>query len=339
MSQAVDVSFDFSCAKTVEAKGFIFVGGLFLSSRQVAWRGGFSIQEKVLEKLDYVIRLANKERLIPFFLGNIFARAHETDDELKILLMRKLREIWTPAWCSIGKNDKSEATLCDKDSLTLLAEAGVLSVAIQDGGAIIAENQGFRLGVGVTNYGSAIPAGVQTHNGPDGEAVNGVVWVCHRPLSDGAPSYIPGVNLVLDAENVYETPPLGKRDAAGEKETRWMSIGAITRIREDMAKVKPCVWLLTREGFSRHGVPHEEIASPDDGLELMGTIVQRGGERNSFVSGIRAIRTGTTRANEKDYALKLVINNIKEENEEEKQKLIRVAKKLYDKALLKAKAK
>jgi len=314
---------------TVDARGFLIFGGLFLSTRGPLWRNDEAFSEKILAKLSYVLDLAKEERLIPVITGNVFARPHESNDAMKTVLIRLLNSSWTPALCGIGKNDKSGEHLDDADSLAVIGEAGALIIA--NGGAVeaVAVDGDFRLGIGFTHYNSTLPAVINQ----GGENVSGVVWIYHRSAAGRQPQYLPGCNLVVDASNPRETTPVHLRGDGG-KTTVWQSVGAMARIYEDMAETTPCAWALTKNGFSRRAVPCESLVpAAGEARGVMAVSSQRGG--GNFAKALLSIRQGGVEKTSPEYALDLVKKHLAQTGAGEAA--LHLAEKIYAKAILKGK--
>jgi hypothetical protein len=314
---------------TVDARGFLIFGGLFLSSRGPLWRNDEAFSEKILAKLSYVLDLAKEERLVPVITGNIFARPHEPADALKTVLIRLLKNSWTPVLCGIGRSDKSGVHLKDSDSLAVIGEAGALIVA--NGGAIeaIAVDGNFRLGIGFTHHNDALPAAIDQSR----ESVSGAVWIYHRSPAGQQPQYLPGCNLVVDASNPRETPPVHLRGDDG-KATVWQSVGSLARIYEDMAEATLCAWALTKNGFSRRTVPCESLvlaANEVHGAETVSS-QRRGGD---FAKALLSIRQRDAEKTSPTYALDLVKKNLAQTGAGETT--VPLAEKIYAKAILKGK--
>lgn len=314
------------------ARGFLFVGGLSLSSRPPLWRNDDLFYEKIVAKLASALEIAKEEKLVPVIAGSVFGRAREGNDALKTVLVRLLNGAWTRVFCGVGKNDKGGAELGDGDSLSLIGEAGALHIAA--GGRIeaIAVDGDFRLGLGFSNYGDAMPEEVGAYR-PEGANLTGVVWVHHRSKNGEQPTVVPGCNLVLDASAPYETPPTLCRGEDG-RNTVWQATGLLARIYEDMAEFAPSAWSLTKEGLVRKPLPCEALTiarNVVDG-EVLSSAPGAGG---SFARALISIRQDGTKAIDPTRALTMVQKHLGEEG----QALFGHVEKIYQKVVSEEKAR
>lgn len=238
----------------IEASGLLFIGDLHLSSRNPQRRRD-DYTEAGLRKVEHIMAIANRDRLVPVFEGDIFHRAREPNEGLKTRLLRLLGGCWTDCLTNVGNHDAAAEELSDADSLAMIGEPGApLRVFRRAGPGAEFILGGRRIGLGFSPYGQAIPESVV---GMFPEAV-GVIWCTHHDLAfegnyPGAvePFPIEGCNLVINGHMHLEKAPL----MVGS--TLWCNFGSVMRTAIDAATHEPAVWSFSpADGLVRHPLPH-----------------------------------------------------------------------------------
>jgi hypothetical protein len=239
----------------IEAEGFLFINDPHLASRRPGKRCDRDYAATVLGKLEQAIDIANRERLVPVFGGDMFHNARESDETLKTKLVRVLSGSWTVPFSNVGSHDCDGLRLSDADSLSVIAESGrILKVFRETGPAAEFLMQGVRVGLGFSPARQEIPVDV---TGLFPEAA-GVVWVTHHDVAfDGAypgavdPFEIAGCAMVWNAHMHLE------KEQIGVGGTTWFNCGNITRTAIDAIAHEPSVWqfspgtgMLTRHRLS-----------------------------------------------------------------------------------------
>jgi hypothetical protein len=254
--------------KLREANGFLFIGDPHLSKKKPGRRKDARFDEVVLGKLLHAIEIANKLKLIPVILGDLFDRPYEDDESLKARLLRVLKKAWTRIIILVGNHDRANAILTDGDTLAVIAESDNLVTVVKHSGPIeefLVGEQRKRIALGGTPHGQDFPADVRPLF-PEAERV---IWLSHHDIEfEGAyPGSMPaveikGCSLVVNGHMHLTKPPI----TAGE--TVWFNPGNITRQKIDAIDHIPQVWELNGEAIVPHEIPHEK-----DVFDLTGKLV------------------------------------------------------------------
>jgi hypothetical protein len=249
-----------------EANGLLFIGDPHLTSRKPGKRRDEDFAGVVLGALNQAISIANELGLVPVFPGDIFDRPKETDESLKVRILRILKRANLTPISNVGNHDITHSALTDGDSLAYLAESGYPRVFSTSGEGEEFVMDGRRIAVGMTPYGQEIPRDA-TSFFPEAE---GIVWITHHDVAfDGAypgalePHEIKGCRLVLNGHMHLTKPPV----QAGQ--TLWMNPGNITPMSIDAANHVPCVWQFTPKG----GLKRIELVYPKDIFDFTGYLV------------------------------------------------------------------
>lgn len=228
----------------VEANGLLFVGDPHLGSIKPGRRRDADFGATVLQAVAQAIELANRRRLVPVFLGDMFDRPFEEDERLKTRLTRILASCWTTPISNTGNHDKANDLLEDCDSLALLAEGGTISVVRVGGPVGVFQIGELRVGLGATPYGQAIPTDVSGIF----DDVDTVVWITHHDVAfEGAypgalePHPIEGCAIVVNG-HMHLRKPLVSRGS-----TVWFNPGNITQTAVDALDHIPAVFELTSD--------------------------------------------------------------------------------------------
>lgn len=228
----------------VEANGLLFIGDPHLGSIKPGRRRDVDFGATVLDAVAQVVALANRRRLVPVFLGDIFDRPFEEDERLKTRLTRILAGCWTRPISNTGNHDKANDLLEDCDSLALLAAGGTISVVRIGGPVGIYQIGELRVGLGATPYGQPIPTDV---SGVFGD-VDTVVWITHHDVAfegpyPGAlePHPVEGCAIVVNG-HMHLRKPLVTRGS-----TVWFNAGNITQTAVDALDHIPAVFELTSD--------------------------------------------------------------------------------------------
>lgn len=254
----------------IEGRGLLFVGDIHLSShRPSRRREGYG--DAILAKAQQIIDIANENRLIPVFTGDIYDRPKEIDEALKTRFLRILRSCWTVPHTNLGNptHDTVGLKLADGDSLAYLRESGALIVhtdAMSTARFLLKPSEEpdgavRKVVVGFSPYaqsGRGIPTTVEGLY-PDADLV---VWVTHHDIGvDGAypgsvaPFEIAGCKLVVNGHQHLE------KEHVTVGETTWCIFGTIGRTKIDQADHQPCVWsLVPSVGLTRYPLRYEADA-------------------------------------------------------------------------------
>lgn len=245
-----------------DCNGFLWIGDPHLDSRRPGRRRD-DYAQTVLDKIAQAIAIANAERLIPVFLGDLFNRHNESNLGVITSLIRILAQAWTPAIEPVGNHDVDGGDLCDTDTLMLLHESRALHVVRDSGLLGVFSCQGQPVCLGFTLHGHAIPNDVR-----DLAQGRRCLWLTHHDIA--FPGSYPGALepfAVLGCEQVVNGHMHAQQSDLLRGETRWSNPGNITRNSKDLYHQAPSVTVWTPDGSRR--VPLR-FAPPEEVFDLTG---------------------------------------------------------------------
>ena len=250
----------------VACAGLLVIGDPHVGSRRPGRRKDPDWPDAVLVKLERCVELANERNLAPILLGDLFERAVEPDESLKIRVIRIFRKFRHRPIANVGNHDIRHTTLSDGDSLAMLAVADVLHAVARSGPVAAFHVGAQRLGLGMTPYGQEIPQKVRGLF-PEADAV---LWCTHHDIAfEGAyprsipPFAIEGCHMVVNG-HVHAT-----KKPVRTGPTLWTNPGNISRLSVDQIDHVPCAWVL---GADRELVP-EPLPHAADVFDLTGRLV------------------------------------------------------------------
>jgi hypothetical protein len=257
--------------ETAKCGGLLFLGDLHLTSQ----RPGRRIEEDwpgpLLRKLEFCANLAAERDLYPVSVGDKFERAVEKKESVKIGAVRAMRNFpYVPLW-NIGNHDTNNKVLGDDDSLTLLAECGVLDAVTKNGAVGRFSLNGVLVGLGMTPYGMEIPKSVPSEL----RDCQKVVWVTHADLAFD----IDGCDLVVNG-HMHMT-----KDPVVVGRTSWFNIGSLVRDTVDLIDHVPTAWIFDGRRLEPVEVPHERHV-----FNLVGKLIAPTGTK-AMASQIRTENT------------------------------------------------
>lgn len=254
----------------IVANGFLFIGDVHLTSRKPDRRHD-DYAQNILKKVEFVIAIANRERYVPVFLGDIFHYANESSKALETALTRVLKKSWISPFSNVGNHDISHKILCDDDSLALLGESGVITLAKMAGPAGYFSLQGYPVGLYFVPYGQIIPKSVK------GEFAEGVpvVMVTHHDIAfEGAypgahlPHPVEGCELVVNGHiHLY-------KGFVEKGETQWFNPGSLARTAIDAITHEPTVWSYSLDQEKNVIIYPWEVDHKKDVFDITGKRVQ-----------------------------------------------------------------
>jgi hypothetical protein len=235
--------------------GLLHIGDPHISSRRPGTRNDVGFTSVVIDKLRQAAVIANKRKLIPIILGDLFDREDDTDAEMMTLLIRVLNEFDIKPFVLSGNHDLSETVLTDDTALAVLREADVVNVIDESGYFLLArlhDGDSFKtVAVGGSPHSSAVPSLITEVdcNGLNGARPDVFGWITHEDMAfDGAyPGSKPlveidGCSWVVNGHMHLTKPPV----TVGN--TVWHNPGNITRQSKDCARHVPSVWEMNAAG-------------------------------------------------------------------------------------------
>ncbi len=244
-------------------RGIAAIGDPHLASRVPGFRKD-EYPTVMLRKLDWCLKYARGEGLLPCLLGDVF---HWPRDNANWLLGALFELIDQPVLAICGNHDCAENTLGDDDSLSVIAKSGRL-LLVDERAPWRGTMNGRAVVIGGTSWGQRLPDQFELDtfqlDGPRRAAPGLVVWLVHADVSfpgyDAGhvePRAIPGIDLVI---NGHIHRPLADVVAGA---TTWLNPGNIARVKRGDS-TRECVPSLLRIDVDEHGwraarveVPHE----------------------------------------------------------------------------------
>ena len=242
-----------SSSDTIESfSGIMFIGDPHVAAYPPGHRMD-NYRNAVLTKLAFCLQEAQKRRLVPVILGDLFHVPRDNPNGLLVELMELFRPVCP--WVLVGNHDKYETRLTSDVSLAVLHAARVIVLMAQAGPFASLQIGRSRVLLGASPDWTEIPRAVDP-NGHDR-----VVWVTHHNVS--FPDYeggrialreIPGVDFVVNGH--IHTPKPPQRHG----QTLWVNPGSLTRITRSITtkNLRPAVAIWTPEDSEpqRLDVPH-----------------------------------------------------------------------------------
>jgi DNA repair exonuclease SbcCD nuclease subunit len=238
-----------------ECNGLLFIGDPHLDHATPGRRLDDNFAETVLGKLDFIIEHANKNDLVPVFLGDMFDKnvvSKWIENRLARILMKSKHKPIS----NVGNHDKKDKFLNDQDSLMSYSINGTMHVALEAGPVEMFKINGKVVGLGASPYDQAIPVDVRMYfDKPDM-----VVWITHHDLAFGSAypgaeplTEIKGCRLAVNGHMHLSKLPV----AVGE--TTWFNPGNITRQEIDALEHEPCVYEFSpTRALTKVVVPHKQ---------------------------------------------------------------------------------
>ena len=271
-------------------KGLLFIGDPHLENRQPGFRKD-DYQNVILEKIKWCLAHAEKNRLLPVFLGDFFEKPRENSNWMIGQLMEIL--YGTGAIGIYGNHDCANPSLTDQDSLALLIKSECLQLISADK-PWRGELNGWPVIVGGSSYREPLPKRFDVEMQPKGTLFPEqplVFWISHHDINlpgyDGGrlkPREIENVQLLVNGHIHRRLEPVV------EGETTWMTPGNISRrSRSDANRLHvPSVLQLdvTEGDFKTHYVtiPHQPF---QEVFHEAVQVAEGEGDSSTFISGLK----------------------------------------------------
>lgn len=212
-----------------EFQGLLVIGDPHIEGRQPGFRSD-NYPEVILGKVEWCLRHAQEQQLLPVFLGDLFDKPRDNPTWILGRLIDMLTR--TPAIGIFGNHDCAETSLNDHDSLSILIKAGCFRLvsAAEPWYGIINERKVFVAG---SSYREPIPQSYKPPKTPKRNLFEPpplVVWLTHHDIDIAGyengrfkPHEIENVRLLINGHihRRLETVTAGI--------TQWMTPGNISR--------------------------------------------------------------------------------------------------------------
>ena len=274
-------------------RGLLVIGDPHIEGRSPGFRKD-DFPKAILGKVRWCIEHAQKNKLLPVFLGDVFDKPRDNPTWMIGELIEMLMP-W-PAVGIYGNHDCADPQLGENDSLSILIKAGCYRLVGSDDywtGLI----EGRRVVVAGSSYRQDIPQYFDIDKVPKDsmfEQAPTVVWLTHHDIDIGnykngkfGPFEMMNVDLLINGHIHRPAKPVRKG------QTTWMNPGNISRrSRSEHAKKHvPSVLEVTfpESGFETQTIevphkPFDEVFYLDDVDES-----ELGEERSGFVTGLSGL--------------------------------------------------
>lgn len=283
--------------KETNYTGLLFIGDPHLEGRQPGFRKD-DYPNVILEKLDWSLRYAQSNSLLPVILGDLFDKPRDNP----VWMIGRLIEIMNCEILGIyGNHDVHyQPELTEHDSLSLLVKAGSLSM-VDHYSPWVGQMNGRPVIVGGASYRQEIPKEF------NGESICGetqeaplTIWLTHHDIlipgyDEGRlkPVEIPGIDYIINGHihRRLETVVKGK--------TSWLTPGNISRrsrsdaTREHIPSVLRLDVTESAAKFSYVEVPHQKFE--DVFHDAVVESVEQP-ERSAFISGLSELQARRTKS-------------------------------------------
>jgi predicted phosphodiesterase len=237
--------------------GILCIGDPHVTSKVPGFRKDDYCQA-ILTKLEFCLNLAEKEKLLPVILGDLF---HWPRDNATRLLTQLMRLFDNRFVLSVtGNHDTTELTLQDDDSLAVLAAAGKIYLLDQNGPWTGLVNH-VPTTIGGTLWSDKLP---RTFTSSPNHFVT---WISHHNICFASqdqigvkPHEILGINLIVNG-HIHKPMP---DEVHGM--TTWLNPGNISRVQrsEGVRNAKPAVLKITPTSITEFiketiEVPHKSF--------------------------------------------------------------------------------
>lgn len=263
-----------------QANGLLMIGDPHVEGRIPGFRKD-EYPRTVLSKIEWALRYARENSLVPIFLGDLFEVPR---DNPNWLLVELLELFSTPVLGIYGNHDVRENRLNENDSLSILIESGRYRLLSSDSPAEFSIS-GRRVCVGGSSWGMPIPEQWPDAQTPEQAGQGGAIcfWVTHHDIHLPGqydtgyvePVEIPGIAAIINGHVHRRLEPV----TAGN--TTWITAGNISRRKRDDASKhhEPAVLKISvgKNDWNYQWVPvphrpfdevfHEAIISHDPGEE------------------------------------------------------------------------
>lgn len=272
-------------------RGLLVIGDPHIEGRSPGFRKD-NFPETILGKVRWCIEHAQKHKLLPVFLGDVFDKPRDNPTWMIGELIEMLMPY--PAVGIYGNHDCADPQLGENDSLSILIKAGCYRLVGEEDywtGSI----EGRRVVVAGSSYRQRIPQHFDIDNVPKDSMFDQaptVVWLTHHDIDIGnykngkfGPYEMMNVDLLINGHIHRPAKPVRKG------QTTWMNPGNISRRTrsENSRKHKPTVLEVTfpESGFETKTIevphkPFDEVFYLDDMAESTGSDEERSG----FVTGL-----------------------------------------------------
>ncbi|MEE2826929.1 MAG: metallophosphoesterase [Planctomycetota bacterium] len=209
--------------------GLLFIGDPHVENRQPGFRKD-DYPQVILGKLKWCLEYADREKLLPVFLGDLFEKPRENSNWMIVRLMELLLD--SGAIGIYGNHDCADPVLSDRDSLAVLVRAGCLELVSAES-PWSGEMKGSPVVVGGSSYRQKVPREFDVTPFGQGTLFDDkplVAWITHHDIEmpgyDAGrfrPRQIKNVQLLVNGHIHRRLEPVQ------QGQTEWLTPGSISR--------------------------------------------------------------------------------------------------------------
>lgn len=273
--------------------GLIVIGDPHLEGRTPGFRKD-DYPRAILDKLEWAIRYAQAQRLLPALLGDLFDKPRDNPT----WMLGSLIDLLASVECVglYGNHDCADPELCEHDSLSLLVKAGC--IRLLDDHPWVGSMNGREVVVGGSSYRRPFPERFEPSNGADGTSPL-VLWLAHHDIivpgyeEQGRiqPREIEGIDLVING-HIHR-----KLEEVQTGATRWLTPGNISR-RSRSEATKEHIPSVLRIDIDPNSYTQEFVEVPhlpfEEVFHSMIVEAPQDGSASTFVAGLAELQARRT---------------------------------------------
>jgi len=247
-------------------RGLLVIGDPHIEGRNPGFRKD-NYPETILGKVRWCLQYAQKNKLLPVFLGDVFDKPRDNPTWMIGELVEMMMPY--PAIGIYGNHDCADPQLGDDDSLSILIKAGCYRLVSEDD-YWTGTMEGRRVVVAGSSYRQRIPQRFDIEAVPRDSLFDQkptVVWLTHHDIDIGnyengkfGPFEMMNVDLLINGHIHRPAKPVRKG------ETTWMNPGNISR-RSRSAHSRAHVPSVLRVSFAEKGFDVETVVVPHESFE------------------------------------------------------------------------
>lgn len=280
-------------AKQPNYRGLLVIGDPHIEGRNPGFRKD-DYPETILGKVRWCLEYAQKNKLLPTFLGDVFDKPRDNPTWMIGELIEMLMPY--PAIGIYGNHDCADPQLGENDSLSILIKSGCYRL-VADKGYWTGTIEGRRVVVGGSSYRQVVPQYFDVDNVPRDslfDAKPTVVWLTHHDVEIGSyengrltPYEMINVDLLINGHIHRPADPVRKGN------TTWMNPGNISR-RSRSAHNRAHVPTVLEVTFPESGFDTKQIVVPHESFETVFYLddvdeSESTEQRSDFVTGLREL--------------------------------------------------
>lgn len=279
-------------------RGLLVIGDPHIEGRQPGFRKD-NFPETILGKVRWCLEYAQKNKLLPAFLGDVFDKPRDNPT----WMIGELIEMMMP-WPAIGiygNHDCADPQLSENDSLSILIKAGCLQL-VSELDYWTGDVEGRRVVVAGSSYRQRIPQHFDLDGVPKDSLFDEkptVVWMTHHDIDIGnyengkfGPFEMMNVDLLINGHIHRPAKPVRRG------QTTWMNPGNISR-RSRSEHARNHVPTVLEVTFPKSGYDVKTVEVPHQSFEAvfhLDDVAEKESEEqlSGFVTGLAELNKRRT---------------------------------------------